>query len=62
VEILLDEGEDVEFGTRTSKHILVFPFGYHSTLLSFISCITLIDHLYTCLILFICVVGNFLKN
>ena len=47
VEILLGEGGDVKLGARTSKHILVFVFGYlslNSTL--FISCIVIIIHLY----------------
>jgi len=41
------EGEDVELGARTSKHILVFAFGYfslNSTL--FISYIAIIVHLF----------------
>jgi len=50
-KILLGEGEDVELGARTSKHILVFAFDYPSTLLLFISCAVIISHLYTCLIL-----------
>ena len=47
VEILLEESGDVEFGARTSKHILVLVFGYlslNSTL--FISCLTTIVNLY----------------
>ena len=42
-----DEGGDVELGARTSKHILVFVFGYlslNSTL--FISYIVTIVHLH----------------
>ena len=38
-EILLGEGEDVELGARTSKHILVFAFDPLSLTLSIISCI-----------------------
>jgi len=34
VEILLGEGGNVELGARTSKHILVFVFGYLSKLYS----------------------------
>ena len=34
VEILLCEGEDVELGARTSKHILVFVFDPLSLTLS----------------------------
>ena len=34
VEILLCEGEDVELGARTSKHILVFAFDPLSLTLS----------------------------
>ena len=54
VEILLGEGGDVKLGDRTSKHIIVFLFGYLSTHFSFISSIALIAHLYICLIFFMC--------
>ena len=47
VEILLDEGGDVEFGARTSKHIFVFVFGYLSlNSTPFISCIATIVQLH----------------
>jgi len=48
------EGGDVELGARTSKHILVFAFGYlflNSTL--FISYIAIIIHLYMLGIVFV---------
>ena len=47
VEILLDEGGDVELGARISKHIFVFAFDYfslNSTI--FISYIAIIVYLY----------------
>ena len=46
VKILLVEGENVELGARTSKHILMFEFDYLSKLYSLYICITIIVYLY----------------
>ena len=58
VEILLCEGEDVELGAQTSKHILVFAFDPLSLTLYLTLCLTLIhiviSYLYAWLCLFVC--------
>jgi len=49
LEILLDEGEDVELGARTSKHILLFAFDRFS--LYFVHCFILLYHILACVLL-----------
>ena len=66
LEILLDEGGDVELGARTSKHILLFAFdpltlnslslycALHLFILSYLICLCCALHLFILLIPIIC--------